>query len=307
MTAKSVEWHEARRTGLGGSDIAAIAGMSTRRSPYHVWLSKLNLAAEGEADFEEAAHWGNVLEEPVAQEYATRAGVKVRKKTGLVRDKQRPYLIGNVDRIIIPPSGQHGILEVKTTGMSHPWTSGQPTDAAMLQLQHYLGITGLPWGAFAALVMGGPGGVKMVSIEVQRDDDMIESIRRLAETFWHYVTTGNPPPPDGSERYSEALKKRFPQALTAEQYLLPDEVLPIVEEYDTAAEALRKAEQAKRKAEQELQAAMEDHAVGIIGDRKISWTNVETNRFDSKAFREAHPELYDQFVRPSQSRRFTVR
>jgi predicted phage-related endonuclease len=47
----------------------------------------------------------------------------------------------------------------------------------MLQLQHYLGITGLPWGAFAALVMGGPGGVKMVSIEVQRDDDMIETMR----------------------------------------------------------------------------------------------------------------------------------
>jgi predicted phage-related endonuclease len=38
----------------------------------------------------------------------------------------------------------------------------------------------------------------------------------------------------------------------------------------------------------------------------VSWKETTINRFDQKAFKEAHENLFKQFVKPSVSRRFTV-
>ena len=34
----NAQWESARRGGIGGSDVAAIMGISKYRSPYEVWL-----------------------------------------------------------------------------------------------------------------------------------------------------------------------------------------------------------------------------------------------------------------------------
>lgn len=39
---------------------------------------------------------------------------------------------------------------------------------------------------------------------------------------------------------------------------------------------------------------------------KIRWTKVLSNRFDSSAFKKAMPELHAQFMKQTESRRFTI-
>lgn len=39
---------------------------------------------------------------------------------------------------------------------------------------------------------------------------------------------------------------------------------------------------------------------------KIRWTKFTSNRFDSTSFKKAMPDLYSQFTRQTESRRFTV-
>lgn len=39
---------------------------------------------------------------------------------------------------------------------------------------------------------------------------------------------------------------------------------------------------------------------------KIRYKTVISNRFDSKAFKATHAELYNQYTKPTESRRFTV-
>jgi predicted phage-related endonuclease len=39
----------------------------------------------------------------------------------------------------------------------------------------------------------------------------------------------------------------------------------------------------------------------------ISWTQITSNRFDSASFKATHGDLYAQYSRPVQSRRFCVR
>ena len=61
-----------------------------------------------------------------------------------------------------------------------------------------------------------------------------------------------------------------------------------------------------------LQDSIKDHMAANEDDElagtdwKITWKLVKTRRFDSKAFKATHAELYDQYCTESASRRFTV-
>ena len=39
---------------------------------------------------------------------------------------------------------------------------------------------------------------------------------------------------------------------------------------------------------------------------KVRWTRFVSSRFDTTAFRKAHEDIYDVFVKPQESRRFSV-
>lgn len=43
-----------------------------------------------------------------------------------------------------------------------------------------------------------------------------------------------------------------------------------------------------------------------IGDKKVRWTQVLSNRFDSTGFKKAFPELYKAWTKAVPSRRFSV-
>lgn len=39
---------------------------------------------------------------------------------------------------------------------------------------------------------------------------------------------------------------------------------------------------------------------------KVRYTTVTTNRFDSTAFKKTHSDLYEQYTKPSTSKRFSI-
>ena len=39
---------------------------------------------------------------------------------------------------------------------------------------------------------------------------------------------------------------------------------------------------------------------------KVTWKTIVSRRFDSNAFKAKHAELYEQFVRPQETKRFVV-
>ena len=42
------------------------------------------------------------------------------------------------------------------------------------------------------------------------------------------------------------------------------------------------------------------------GDYMVRFTTVISNRFDGKAFKADHAKLYDQYMRATESRRFSI-
>ena len=44
----------------------------------------------------------------------------------------------------------------------------------------------------------------------------------------------------------------------------------------------------------------------ITGEYKVRWTKVTSNRFDSTAFKKTHADLYSQYTKTTESRRFSI-
>lgn len=60
--------------------------------------------------------------------------------------------------------------------------------------------------------------------------------------------------------------------------------------------------------EDEIKATMSAQGVDTLeaGKHTIRWAVVKSSRFDSRAFRETYPSIYDQYTKSTEVRRFTV-
>lgn len=60
--------------------------------------------------------------------------------------------------------------------------------------------------------------------------------------------------------------------------------------------------------EDEIKAEMTERATDemTVDIFKIRWAKVTSNRFDSKAFKAAHADLYSQYTKTTESRRFSI-
>ena len=60
--------------------------------------------------------------------------------------------------------------------------------------------------------------------------------------------------------------------------------------------------------EDEIKADMDRQGVDTLeaGKHTIRWAVVKSSRFDSRAFRETYPTIYDQYTKSTEVRRFTV-
>ena len=93
IEAHSKEWHENRRTGIGGSDAAAVLGMSKWKTPYQVWREKVYGERQPDnGQFER----GRDLESFIREKYEKETGKKV-VTPSFMRDPNYDFVVGNLD------------------------------------------------------------------------------------------------------------------------------------------------------------------------------------------------------------------
>jgi len=296
------EWLEARKVGIGGSDAAAICGLNKWRSPFEVWLDKTNQLKPQEAG--EAAYWGTVMEDVVAQEFSKRTGLKVQRKNAILQHPEYRFMIANLDRVIVANNEGMGILECKTASAyrAKEWDDDKVPQEYIIQVQHYLAVTGYGYAYIAALI----GGNKFIHKRIERDEELIGHLINIEAEFWTRVLTKEPPAPDGSNACTELIKQLYPEGKDNE-IQLPSDAEEIIEQRDEAAEQVKIWEERKAEAENKLKEMLGENTKGFVGERTISWANVRSSRFDSKRFREEEPDLYLEYTKESSYRRFSVK
>lgn len=296
------EWMEQRKKGIGGSDIAGILGMSPWSSPIKVYQDKIGELPPIEEN--EAMYWGNVLEDIVAKEFAKRTGLKVRRKNAMLCHPEYPFMIANVDRMIV---GKKEGLECKTTNefAKNDWIEGEEVPAQyFLQCQWYMGVTGYKKWHIAVLI----GGNKFHYDTIERDDELIEMMIKEADRFWNeHVVKRIPPEFDGSKASEELLKRLYPYSDSEKVVHLTNRFADDLQRYDELKEQKKEIEESIKEIENRIKGEMQDAEVAKVGERKITWKTFSSKRFDSKRFKKEHPDLYNEYVLESSYRKFQVK
>jgi predicted phage-related endonuclease len=174
----------------------------------------------------------------------------------------------------------------------------------LYQIQHYLGITGY---SYAYLFIYERDSCQYYEpILIERDKEFVQQNMNALVEWWqeHMEGDGRRPEPINGEDalllYPESGSHLTIEA-SPDDYQLYQELLSIRERVAD----LKKMEDSLAT---KLKCSMEDaERLVLAGRTLISWKSVESNRFDSKAFRQEHPELYNQFKKPIQTRRFSVK
>lgn len=293
------QWLEQRRKGIGGSDAAAIAGLSRYRSPIQVYMDKLGLIEPVEEN--EAMYWGTKLEDVVAEEFSLRTGLKVRRRNAILQHPEYPFMLANVDRLIV---GKREGLECKTTSAykASEWDGKDIPWEYEIQCHHYMAVTGFEAWWIAVLI----GGNKFVYKRIERNEQIIQDLIKLESRFWNeHVLKQIPPEMDGSEASSELIKQMYPESNGA-SIDLPSTVENWIEQFEQAVKEEKAAKEKKEEAANKIKSLLGEYEIGLYKDRKISWKSYETKRIDSKRLKEELPDLYEKYTRTTVARRFLI-
>jgi len=294
------QWLEERRKGIGGSDAAAVAGLSRYRTPIQVYMEKLGLIEPPEEN--EAMYWGKKLEDLVAEEFSIRTGLKLRRKNAILRHPDHPFMLANVDRLIV---GKDEGLECKTAGAykANEWDGDEIPWEYAIQCHHYMAVTGYDAWWIAVLI----GGNRFVYKRIERDEEIIANLIKIESDFWNnHVLKQIPPDPDGSSASSELVKQLYP-ASNGLELDLPSAVERWIEQYQLAAEEEKAAAERKEEAANNIKMLLGEYEVGRFKDWKIVWRSISSSRLDTKRLKTELPDVYAKYVNQTTSRRFEIK
>ena len=294
------QWLNLRKTGIGGSDAGAVCGLNPYSSAMKVFQDKISDTVE-EAD-NEAMRIGHDLEDYVAKRFMEATGLKVRKSNFMYRSKEHPYMLADVDRLIV---GEDAGLECKTASAysADKWADGNIPLHYVMQCYHYMAVTGKRTWYLAAVILG----KEFVYHKLEWDEELIQHLIAVEGEFWNeHAVKRIIPSPDGSRACDEVIETYFPSAKKKERIPLVgfDEKLKRREEI---LGFISELQEEQKQIEQEVKMFMQEHELAGSDCYQVSWKNIDTTKLDTKRMKAEQPELYERYGKVSHYRRFEVK
>lgn len=285
------EWLEHRKAGIGSSEVATILGLNPYETPYQLWRRKLGLDEPKEETY--AMRRGHYLEASVAATWEGELGRVVDKDSEgdwLIINRERPYLRVSPDRTYTLQDGSKGILECKTTNLRI-----DPLNVPsqwFTQLQYQLGVAELERGSIAWLMAGYEFG----HIDLIFVPDFFE---RLVEEVDHFVNyhLGEQIAPE--LRNVSDVVLRYKTHVAGETKEVDERTYMDWCDLKDVREEIAALTERKDQLEDRLKEAFGSaEALVYDGSTLATWKSPSkpTERIDTKALKEAHPELVAKFT-----------
>ena len=196
------EWHGIRNSYIGGSDCSIIMG----ENPYNQDIQKLwriKTGRELQEDLSEVPAIKNgVIQEPHLRGIfqAKNPNWEIKELNKTLQSTEYPFMIANLDGVIINEHGEKGILEIKTARCNtwdiynNTWKNEIPL-YYYLQIQHYLIVTGWEYAVlFANITIGFNNDYSILrSYYIKRDNEDIALIIEKEKEFYDYIKNDTEP------------------------------------------------------------------------------------------------------------------
>lgn len=298
------EWIEARRSGIGGSDVGAIMGVNPWKSAYAVYLDKIGESVEAEPSYR--MELGTRIEDFIAKEFELQTGKSVRRRNAILQHDDHPFMLANIDREIV---GENTGLEIKFISpfSAKFWRDENGNDIVPLsyefQCLHYLAVTGWDKWTICALI----GNERLIIREIVRDEETIQKLIEIESKFWNdNVLAGNPPEPASAD-VEEYLKRYYPEATEGETTDIEDQ-LETLERLEDVKSLIKKLDDEKAELESKIKMALKSAEIGLNSAYKVSYKNTSRTTIDSKKLRAEHAELFvnDEYLNITNSRTLRI-
>lgn len=320
------DWLNYRRLGIGGSDCAAIMGVSpfcTKRDLYYDKIGVKPVMDEEESNWV-AKEVGHRLEDLVAEIFSKKTGLRVFPVRKMFRHPLYPFMLADVDFFIEFPDGTYGILECKTTNYNcqDKWADNTVPVNYEYQGRHYMATMNINKVYFACLY--GNNEDEFIIRYMERDLEVEEDMIAEEEFFW-LENIKKRVEPEYTEKPSlvlESIRKHFgPADKDADKVILSRSHLIDLKKYmDLKAEKAKLESEAKK-----LDERMKEAYLGIVEELGVSCTGIlrdgsteyvvtynpayrtGIDKSNLERLKIHHPDVYDDFVTTTESRRFAVK
>ena len=248
--------HGQRRKGLGGSDAAAVLGLSRYQDPLGLWLEKTGQVPPRSAE-SPATRRGRRLEDYVLDEYAASTGTMLLRGEPLAAaapyaHPEHPWMLANPDALVLDGDPRQrrfrGGVDAKTAAGRAAREWGRPgTDEVpqeyLLQALHYAAVFGTPWWDLELLVGGAT--FEFRTYRVLAPAPVLRQIIAAERAFWMCVETRTPPAGGSPTSRLAAVLARHPSHREPLRVAEDEASLRIVGELARAEAALETATAAR--------------------------------------------------------------
>ena len=297
------EWLRERKNYLGGTDLAAICGLSPYKTALDVYLDKTSDDITEETS--PAMRWGNLLEDVVAKAYSEDTGYNVEIEPNTIYHSEYKFLAANIDRWI---GDKEYVLECKTAGFTRckEWGelgTDQIPESYLIQCAYYASICDVPKVDIAVLI----GGQDFRIYTYNRNKDLEDKIIKIGVNFWHNHIEKRIPPKCVSTRDTFNL---FPQS-NHHEIVAESNIMEKWEQLKSLKEEEVRIQSTIEKLKTDIQEFMRDYDVLIDsqGNVMATWKNTALKTFfDVKKFKDEAKELYLKYISyAKQSRIFLIK
>lgn len=280
----TVEQRIERMSGIGGSDLAAICGLSKWSNAVDIFHSKLEL----QPDIENSPliEWGNRLE-PVLREKASEIlGVEITTPKDLFRSQNHDFMVANLDGWI---ENDRIVCEFK---VADKWIAKQfgeegsdyIPDQYLFQLAHYAVVMNAAKCYLFVLI----GGNDFRQYTYERNPELEEHVIRIEKNFWeNHVMKRIPPEP---RTYDEA-STLWPHS--NEDSVVSEDAVYIHQKLLDVRSKLKELEDIEDKHKAELCKIIGSSSRLITMDQQTlaTWKTQHTKRIDTNKLRSEYPEV----------------
>lgn len=289
------EWLAQRSLFVGASETAALiqkndgSFANPYSSPVVLYMIKTGQYIPSEPG--EAAYWGNVLEEVVAQEFIKRYNeelfveyysaelrkpgeepklARIQKRNAIFTHDELPYMCTNLDRLMFCPILGKCIVECKTANqyLSDDWEGEDVPDQYYIQVQHQMEVMDIDHAFIAVLI----GGQKFKKYYIPRDKEFGAALVGIIRNFWeNHVLKGIRPNIDGSKATTDMYKDLYGTSREGTTLELSSEYVTCIEQRDEFKKLEASYKESKQEMENKIKAAMQETEIAFAGPHKITW------------------------------------
>lgn len=291
---------EERRQYIGASDIAAIMGLDSYKTPLDLYNQKRGLVESFTGN--NHTERGTKLEAVAAAEYSELTGINLRRKTEAFVHPDYPFIVGHIDRIV---TGTDRIAEIKCPSVAafrKLTREGLPKNW-IIQAQVYLGLSGrknLTWIIFCADLW------EIASFDIEFDAVIYAAAIDAAAKFWfENVQAEVPPVADKEESEAIELAKIGGELTVRDDPAFAE----AVNRWREAIELEKEVSELKETARIALLESFENEHGRYYGNgATVHYTETKGRvTFDKKLLAATHPELdlskFEKTGKPSNSLR----